>query len=382
VFILKKENFMDGINLLKMGMFGVGPSHGSRNMGIDQSQDFGNDGQKRGGGWKNSGQNQGLNNGGIKNKSQIRNGKKGGVGANGYINGRNGAVINMDDDDEDNSDNNVDGGDQQGIIDLSVSEKLPSVQRLKNIVGRLRSFNVLEALPPDTKYIKEDVDSLIEKNLKKLFSQALFDDQFILDALVKIVRKEDDLMTSKQKVSIKRDVSMLTSAQKNALTAFYPNLMGLIKALLTHCDKQDHAVHPTDIPGTVKQLVIHIWKDVMADLNELRYVIVYASGEGLITLGDFPTEWNKTISDRNVKISSLKTEIHRLIEQRIQLQQELNERDHKIEEIRSEYADRDTQLQLVQVDIQNRDKTLETYTDVRVMLNANIDRIDNQSTGL
>ena len=83
-----------------------------------------------------------------------------------------------------------------------------------------------------------------------------------------------------------------------------------------------------------------------------------------------------------MKISSLKTEIHRLIEQRIQLQQELNERDHKIEEIRSEYADRDTQLQLVQVDIQNRDKTLETYTDVRVMLNANIDRIDNQSTGL
>ena len=82
-----------------------------------------------------------------------------------------------------------------------------------------------------------------------------------------------------------------------------------------------------------------------------------------------------------MKISSLKTEIHRLIEQRIQLQQELNERDHKIEEIRSEYADRDTQLQLVQVDIQNRDKILETYTDVRVMLNANIDRIDNQSTG-
>jgi hypothetical protein len=379
---------MDGVNLLKMRMFGVGPQ--SRNAGVDsQSQDWDNGGgqQRRRGGW-NGGQSQASNNGDMKNKNQFRNGKRG--GANGYMNnnrgGRSGEVINLDDDDENNSDNYGDGsGDQQGngVIDLSISEKLPSVQRLKNIVDRLRSFNVLKALPSDTKYIKEDVDTLIEKNLEKLFSQALFDDRFILEALVKIVRKEDDLMTSKQKINIKKDMSTLTTAQKNALTVFYPNLMGLIKALLTHCDKQDRSVHPTDIPGTVKQMIIRVWKDVMADLNELRYVIVYASGEGLITLGDFPTEWNKTISDRNMKISSLKTEIHKLIEQRIQLQQELNERDHKIEEIRSEYADRDTQLQLVQSDIQNRDKTLETYTDVRVMLNANLERIDSQSiTGL
>jgi hypothetical protein len=380
---------MDGVNLLKMRMFGVGPQ--SRHVGVDnysQSQDFDDDGQsrrQRRGGW-NGGRSQASNNGDVKNKNQYKNGKRG--DANGYTNinrgGRNRGVINMDDDDDDNnSDTYGDGsGDQQGngVIDLSISEKLPSVQRLKNIIDRLRSFNVLKALPSDTKYVKEDVDTLIEKNLEKLFSQALFDDRFILEALVKIVRKEDDLMTSRQKINIKKDVSMLTTAQKNALTAFYPNLMGLIKALLTHCDKQDRAVHPTDIPGTVKQMIIRIWKDVMADLNELRYVIVYASGEGLITLGDFPTEWNKTISDRNMKISNLKTEIHKLTEQRIQLQQELNERDHKIEEIRSEYADRDTQLQLVQSDIQNRDKTLETYTDVRVMLNANLERIDSQST--
>ena len=180
-------------------------------------------------------------------------------------------------------------------------------------------------------------------------------------------------MTEKQKMDVRNMQNQrLRPEQKEDIKKFYPCLISLMHALLTRCDSKTQV--PNSDPA-VSRIVLDVWRDVMSKLNELFHVVVYGNTKRLIDLGQFPTDWDEIIREKNDKIALILTSARENKNAQLSLVQALNERDHTIEDVKTKYADKDMLLKLNIANATGYKHAFEACTQVDKMVDGNMENI-------
>ena len=274
--------------------------------------------------------------------------------------------------------------------------KLPSQQRIREIILKMQTITVMKKLlPPNLEYVASIADKALLQNIQALFPPTVAASgsssrqneenashtELILNTLLTIVLRTDDFMSESQKQKISMQSASLRKDQQRDLLLFYPCLMALIRALLIHC--QNLAVQmkdekqSQDSGSSVRKCVLDVWQQIMGELHDLHSVIIYASKQGLIELGNFPVEWLQTIQSMNSDIAHLRNIILGLNDSLNLEQAQLNERDKKLQAIMAQYAEADTKVQLIKAQKNNVVTTLESYVSIPDITHENITRIES-----
>ena len=264
----------------------------------------------------------------------------------------------------------------QNLFDnpLQDAENLPDKKRIEDIFTHLSNFNISDKLPPNTHYIKTSADLALEQNINLLFKSLVSESSEIKESLISIVEKPDDLMnnTTRRKIEKRKTLSR---DQKQKILHFYPNMMRLIKTILTHCNTHEHLLDLENHDKIVDKWIFSAWHSVMGELIQLYSVIVYANANQMIDLGNYPTEFKSAIIEMNQNISKLKTSINDIDVEITKLKEDMNLRAQEFEKIRQQHVLQEASLQLKLSDRQNINNSLENYTNVENMASRNIEQI-------
>ena len=269
----------------------------------------------------------------------------------------------------------------------SLHVKLPTQQRIKEILLKMQTFDLKKALPQRLDYTPTTADAELQKNVLALFPTttpgekhaAQGDDRLeaIAGGLLSIVAKTDEFMTESQKRQADSRSSSLPADQKRQLVLLYPCLMALIKALLIHCQNMTMQMQETEKgqDSSIHKCVLDTWQQIMGELHDIHTVILFAARKQLLELGDFPMEWMQTMQNMNSEISNLRNIILGLNDSLNHEQALLNERDKQLQQIMNRYAEVETRVQLIKVQKNNIFATLNSYTYIPNIVHVNLQRV-------
>ena len=261
--------------------------------------------------------------------------------------------------------------------------KLPTPQRIAFIFEKLAHFEMLSTLPQRLEYRPTAADTAIAQNIKSLFLTGP-EPELVADvvktALLLVVSRIDVYMTEYQKTQLDRQKSSLTKDQQRHILLFYPNLMALIRVLLIHCQNlvtNTVASSSNDqmVGASMIKCVLDMWQQILGELHELHFVILYASRMDLVSLENYPTEWMQIIQHMNTDIDHLRTTVLALNESLNQNLLYLNERDKQLQSITARFAEVDTKVQFIKAEKNNTLATLESFTSVPSLVAQNMLRM-------
>jgi len=272
---------------------------------------------------------------------------------------------------EDKTDNGEDISEDEKKL-----QKLPNAHRIQEIISKLKTFSIQKQLPNSLQYTLTDADKALESNIKALFADKVIMEEVQLeDILLIIVSKEDKLLSEIQNRRITKK-KKFTEFQKNGIKKFYPCLVALIDAVLTRCD--------SDPPQTSEnfhavRVVLLLWKELISDLNELFKVIIYGKTQDMFDLGDFPISLSAIVNMKNKRISSITKAAGDEKREIIQLSEQLNQRDQKIKNVESEFANKVSEKKLKDAELLGLKKSLQSLTMVSQMVKINLGNIKAMS---
>jgi hypothetical protein len=133
-------------------------------------------------------------------------------------------------------------------------------------------------------------------------------------------------------------------AQRTLLAAFYPHIMVLIQGLMMHLYVTS-LVQPADKDAVG---IVHLWYGVLGNLDALRIVVVHASEQGLIDLGDAPRFWKDFIKQTVDDIQRCLANVHRADSFAVMLKSQLSMRDQAMDELRRQYDPSAFKLEMIQ----------------------------------
>jgi len=271
--------------------------------------------------------------------------------------------------------------------------QLPSPSQVEAILNELADFNA-QNLPPTYTYPPnpsaltyagpDQVDQNLAENVQKIFNPTdgsqKWDREKLKTILMSIVQKEDSLMHPQIKKSLKSKQANKKES-KDVLSYFYPNLIRLIIAVSTH--SQNLVIQFTmrgKLPSMTENNRMHIWKDVLAKLNEIRQVILYENQQNQF-LQSFPEDWAQIMSERNAKLRDLTAAIQSLEAEITSLQQNINVKNQEISQIQNKYQPFEDMLETKESEKMSMQQKLSQLRDVSNIVKNNMTQLDaNNST--
>jgi hypothetical protein len=267
-----------------------------------------------------------------------------------------------------------------------LTRTLPTQQRVRDILAKMQTLDLLRLLPPKLEYAATPADVALQQNIVSLFNfnetQPPGPDgskmNVVLNALLAVVSRTDSFMTEAQRLKVDAARNNLNTEQIRLLQLFYPSLMALIKALLVHCQNLAIQIEESSADKnpqlSVHKCVLEAWQQLIGELHDIHSIILFASKKAILDLGDFPTRWSQAVETMYTDIDHLRFTILNLKDSLNTQLARLNERDKKVQQILSQYADVDLNLQLLKAQKSNTITILDNYTSVVNLVHENMAR--------
>lgn len=253
---------------------------------------------------------------------------------------------------------------------------IPTGLRVERIFETLSAFKFDNEKPQHIIYTLTEEDRQIEENIKQLFNNPnpiLWTSAKLKKILIKIVDREDILIHPHEREEYEKNEALaLNKEETKILELFYPNLVRLMMALISHI----HSMK-VRIPGTkdaTKMTIIQdTWKDVLSQLNDILEVIIYANEKNAESfLDNYPTEWTAVIQLRNRQIAELNESINVVNTKINELEKIILRRDAEMEAIRLQYANQVEELEKSRCEKRNIEDALSSLLDVKIIVKNNL----------